>query len=118
MLQDNQYHVDTELLAQYHTEQTAARPAPTDWAEVWRVVRPLLLVWAWAIWGLIIALPSVELVKDIHSAFLHLPYPLVGIVLVGGMSLSLKWSGKQNAYASDTRYIVFLAALLSLAGWM
>jgi hypothetical protein len=53
----------------------------------------------------------VEGVSDLASATLHLPYVLIGLVLVGGVLAA------QNLRA-DGHLLWFLGVLLMLAGWM
>jgi hypothetical protein len=86
-------------------------PDKPEWAQVWKVTRALLAVWAVAVWALLILLPGVEEVSDLASATLHLPYVLIGLVLVGGVLAA------QNLRA-DGHLLWFLGVLLMLAGWM
>jgi hypothetical protein len=88
-----------------------AMPDKPEWAQVWKVTRALLAVWAVAVWALLILLPGVEGVSDLASATLHLPYVMIGLVLVGGVLAA------QNLRA-DGHLLWFLGVLLMLAGWM
>lgn len=109
MLQDNPQHVDNDmLLQQLHAEAAAD---PIEWAVVWKVTRPLLLVWAISVWFLLLVIPAISQVTDWETAFTHLPYPAIGLAFVGAMTIAFKegWTGKM---------LVFLAALLMLAGWI
>ncbi len=86
-------------------------PAKPEWAEVWKITRALLVVWAVAVWALLILLPAVEQMRNVASASLHLPYVLIGLVLVGATFAA-------HNLKADGHLLWFLGVLLMLAGWI
>lgn len=82
-----------------------------EWGQVWKVTRALLVVWAMAVWALLILLPGMEQISDMESATLHLPYMLIGLVLVGAVVAA-------HSLRADRHLLWFLGVLLMLAGWM
>lgn len=82
-----------------------------EWQEVWKVTRGLLVVWAIAVWALLILLPGMEQISNIASATLHLPYMLIGLALVGGVTAA-------HSMKADGHLLWFLGVLLMLAGWI
>lgn len=82
-----------------------------EWGRIWTVTRTLLVLWAVGIWSLLILLPGVEQVSDMATATLHLPYVLIGLVLVGAVMAS-------HNLRADGHLLWFLGVLLLLAGWM
>lgn len=82
-----------------------------EWTRVWQITRSLLVVWAVAVWALLILLPGVEQIGDLDSATLHLPYMLIGLVLVGAVVAA-------HSLRADRHLLWFLGVLLMLAGWM
>lgn len=88
-----------------------ATAAPIDWWEVWQITRALLVVWAVAIWGLLILLPGMYQITDLASAALHMPYMLIGLVLVGAVSAAYKLHATKPLFW-------FLSVLCLLAGWV
>ncbi|HRJ54469.1 MAG TPA: hypothetical protein PLE99_17035 [Candidatus Thiothrix moscowensis] len=82
-----------------------------DWTQVWKVTRAVLVVWAVAVWALLILMPGVEQISDVDSATLHLPYMLIGLVLVGAVTAA-------HSLKADGHLLWFLGVLLMLAGWM
>jgi hypothetical protein len=89
-------------------ENLQARP---EWTEVWKVTRGLLVVWAIAVWALLILLPGMEQISNMASATLHLPYMLIGLALVGGVTAA-------HSLKADGHLLWFLGVLLLLAGWI
>ncbi len=89
-------------------ESLQARP---EWTEVWKVTRGLLVVWAIAVWALLILLPGMEQMSNLASATLHLPYVLIGLALVGGVTAA-------HNLKADGHLLWFLGVLLLLAGWI
>ena len=88
-----------------------AIPEKPEWTEVWKVTRGLLVVWAIAVWALLILLPGVEQISNLASAVLHLPYMLIGLALVGAVAAA-------HSLRADGHLLWFLGVLLMLAGWM
>lgn len=86
-------------------------PDKPEWGQVWKVTRALLVVWAVAVWGVLILLPGMGQIDDVASATLHLPYMLIGLVLVGAVVAA-------HNLCADRHLLWFLAVLLMLAGWM
>lgn len=82
-----------------------------EWKEVWKVTRALLVVWAVAVWALLILLPGIDQISNMESATLHLPYVLMGLVFVGGVVAA-------HSLRADRHLLWFLGVLLMLAGWM
>lgn len=82
-----------------------------DWKQVWKVTRAVLVVWAVAVWALLILMPGVEQISDVDSATLHLPYMLIGLALVGAVAAA-------HSLRADGHLLWFLGVLLMLAGWM
>ncbi|WML89085.1 hypothetical protein [Thiothrix lacustris] len=87
------------------------RPEKLDWGQVWKITRAVLVVWAVAVWVLLILLPGIEQIKDMETATLHLPYVLMGLVLVGAV-------GAAHSLRADRHLLWFLGVLLMLAGWI
>ena len=88
-----------------------ATAVPIDWLEVWQITRALLMVWTIAIWGLLILLPRIYQITDLTSAALHMPYMLIGLVLVGAVSAAYKLHATKPLFW-------FLSVLCLLAGWV
>ena len=82
-----------------------------DWLVVWQITRALLVVWAVAVWGLLILLPGMYQITDLASAALHMPYMLIGLVLVGAVSAAYKLHATKPLFW-------FLSVLCLLAGWV
>ncbi|UJS25350.1 hypothetical protein [Thiothrix winogradskyi] len=89
----------------------SATPDKPEWGQVWQVTRALLVVWALAIWALLILLPGLEQSINIETAMLHLPYVLIGLALVGAVVAA-------HSLRADRHLLWFLSVLLMLAGWM
>lgn len=87
------------------------RPAKPDWGEVWKVTRAILVVWAAAVWILLVLLPGIGQIDSMEAATLHLPYVLMGLVLVGGVLAAY-------SLRADRHLLWFLGVLLMLAGWI
>lgn len=77
----------------------------------WPVIRAILVVWAVAVWLLLVLMPGVEQITDAATAMLHLPNMLIGLALVGAMFAAYN-------LRSDGHMLWFLGVLLLLAGWM
>lgn len=93
-------------------DATLSTPAnKPEWGQVWHVTRALLVVWALAVWALLILLPGLEKIINIETAMLHLPYVLIGLVLVGAVIAA-------HSLHADRHLLWFLSVLLMLAGWM
>ena len=88
-----------------------AIPDKPEWGQVWQVTRALLVVWALAVWALLILLPGLEQSINIETAMLHLPYVLIGLALVGAVVAA-------HSLRADRHLLWFLSVLLMLAGWM
>lgn len=82
-----------------------------EWEQVWKVTRALLVVWAVAVWALLILLPGVGQISNMASATLHLPYMLIGLALVGAVVAA-------HSLKADGHLLWFLGVLLMLAGWI
>jgi hypothetical protein len=85
--------------------------AKPEWGQVWHVTRALLVVWAVAVWALLILLPGMEQINDMETATLHLPYVLMGLVFVGAVVAA-------HSLHADRHLLWFLGVLLMLAGWI
>ncbi|PID49465.1 MAG: hypothetical protein CR991_06905 [Proteobacteria bacterium] len=102
-----------------HTVQTpvnshdgaALKRTSMDYAELWKVIRAVLAVWAVAVWLLLVMMPGMQQISDLTTALLHLPQVFIGLGLLGAMFAAY------NLH-SDTHMLWFLGALLLLAGWM
>ena len=77
----------------------------------WPVIRAILVVWAVAVWLLLVLMPGIEQITDAATAMLHLPNMLIGLALVGAMFAAYN-------LRSDGHMLWFLGVLLLLAGWM
>ena len=88
-----------------------AVPAKPEWGQVWHVTRAVLVVWAVAVWALLILLPGMEQIKDMETVTLHLPYVLMGLVFVGAVVAA-------HNLRADRHLLWFLGVLLLLAGWI
>ncbi|PIE00048.1 MAG: hypothetical protein CSA79_05485 [Thiothrix nivea] len=82
-----------------------------DFAELWKVIRSLLVIWAVGVWLLLVMMPGVQQVSDAASAMLHIPHVLIGLVLIGAIFAA-------HNLRSDGHLLWFLGVLLLLAGWM
>ena len=82
-----------------------------QYAELWKVIRGVLVVWAVAVWLLLVMMPGMQQIIDITSAMLHLPHMFIGLGLVGAIFASY-------SLRSDAHMLWFLGVLLLLAGWM
>ncbi len=87
------------------------QPSRPEWGQVWQVTRTLLVVWALAVWALLILLPGLEQIINVETAMLHLPYMLIGLTLVGAVVAA-------HSLRADRHLLWFLGVLLMLAGWM
>jgi hypothetical protein len=96
---------------QNDTMEKVLLSANPDWVGIWKVTRSLLVVWAVAVWALLILLPGVDQITNVASASLHVPYMLIGLVLVGAVIAS-------HSLKADGHLLWFLGVLLMLAGWM
>ena len=83
----------------------------TNWREVWQTTRLLLVVWAFAVWVLLILLPGMLQIRDWDSATQHLPYIFMGLGLVGAVMAA-------HSLRDDGHLLWFLGVLLLLAGWI
>ncbi|OQX00615.1 MAG: hypothetical protein BWK73_48035 [Thiothrix lacustris] len=75
------------------------------------MTRAVLVVWAVAVWALLILLPGMAQIKDMETATLHLPYVLMGLVFVGAVVAA-------HSLRADRHLLWFLGVLLLLAGWI
>lgn len=84
---------------------------PIQFDELWKVIRSVLVVWAVAVWLLLVMMPGVQQISDMASAMMHLPHVFIGLGLIGAIF---------SAYSlrSDGHMLWFLGVLLLLAGWM
>lgn len=103
-------NTQADLPLRSHNEPPDHVEAP-DWSQVWQVTRSLLVVWAVAVWALLILFPGIEQIADINTASLHLPHMLMGLVLVGAVIAA-------HSLRADRQLLWFLGVLLMLAGWM
>ena len=83
----------------------------TDWREVWQTTRLLLVVWAVAVWVLLILLPSITQIHDLLGLAHYLPYVVMGFGLVGAVLAA-------HSLRLDGHLLWFVGVLLLLAGWM
>jgi hypothetical protein len=90
---------------------TLALPAKPEWGQVWHVTRAVLVVWAVAVWALLILLPGMAQINNMETATLHLPYVLMGLVFVGAVIAA-------HRLRADRHLLWFLGVLLLLAGWI
>lgn len=79
--------------------------------EFWHVLRAVLAVWGTGVWFLLILMPSLEQMVDIDTLALHLPYTLMGLVLLAAMFAAYNLK-------ADKTMLWFLGVLLLLAGWV
>jgi hypothetical protein len=82
-----------------------------EYAELWKVIRSILVVWAVGVWLLLVMMPGVQQISDAASAMLHIPHVLIGLVLIGAIFAAYN-------LRSDGHMLWFLGVLLLLAGWM
>ena len=82
-----------------------------QYAELWKVIRGVLVVWAVAVWLLLVMMPGVDQIVDMATAMLHLPHMFIGLGLIGAIFASY-------SLRSDAHMLWFLGVLLLLAGWM
>ena len=109
-------NINTEI------KPVAAVPAPAsaekpvqeqgiEYAELWKVIRSLLVVWAVAVWLLLVMMPGVQQISDAATAILHVPHIFIGLGLIGAIFASYD-------LRADIHLLWFLVVLLLLAGWM
>lgn len=79
--------------------------------DFWRVMRSVLVLWAVAVWVLLILFPGIEQMQDMDSLALNLPYILISLVLLGAMFAAYNLK-------ADKAMLWFLTVLLLLAGWV
>ena len=79
--------------------------------EVWPVIRGILVVWALAVWLLLVFMPGMDQISDAASAMLHMPNMFIGLGLVAAIFAAYN-------LRSDGHMLWFLGVLLLLAGWM
>ena len=82
-----------------------------QYAELWKVIRGVLLVWAVAVWLLLVMMPGMQQISDAATAMVHLPHVFIGLGLIGAIFASY-------SLRSDIHMMWFLGVLLLLAGWM
>lgn len=82
-----------------------------QYAELWKVLRGVLVVWAVAVWLLLVMMPGMDQIKDMATAMLHVPHMFIGLGLIGAIFASY-------SLRSDIHMLWFLGVLLLLAGWM
>ncbi|MGB0845821.1 MAG: hypothetical protein ACPGSM_03805 [Thiolinea sp.] len=82
-----------------------------QYAELWKVIRGVLVVWAVAVWLLLVMMPGVQQISNAATAMLHLPHMFMGLGLIGAIFASY-------SLRSDIHLLWFLGVLLLLAGWM
>lgn len=103
-------------------KQVTAVPSPVNmdepvqeqgiqYAELWKVIRSVLVVWAVAVWLLLVMMPGVQQISDATTAMLHVPHMFIGLGLIGAIFASY-------SLRSDAHLLWFLGVLLLLAGWM
>lgn len=92
-------------------QSTFAWVRDTDWHEVWQSTRLLLVVWAVAVWVLLILLPNIMQMHDLHGVTHYLPYVVMGLGLVGAVLAA-------HSLRLDGHLLWFVGVLLLLAGWM
>ncbi len=93
------------------SQEPLIQEAGIEYAELWRVIRGVLVVWAVAVWLLLVMMPGMQQIIDIGSAMLHLPHMFIGLGLVGAIFASY-------SLRSDAHLLWFLGVLLLIAGWM
>ncbi|WP_020393623.1 hypothetical protein [Thiolinea disciformis] len=88
---------------------------PLHWFQqfqvAWPILRSILVVWASAVWILLVMLPGMEQISGLSSAMLHLPSVFIGLGLLVSLFVAYKLE-------LDGHFLWFLGALLLLAGWM
>lgn len=90
---------------------TAQDKQAIQYAELWKVIRGVLVVWAVAVWLLLVMMPGVGAIVDMATAMLHLPHMFIGFGLLGAIFAAY-------SLRSDAHLLWFLGVLLLLAGWM
>ncbi|MEZ5447915.1 MAG: hypothetical protein R3E89_02445 [Thiolinea sp.] len=85
-------------------------PDNLQYAELWRIIRSLLVIWAVAVWLLLVMMPGVQQIQDMTSAMLHLPNIFIGLGLIGAIFAAYN-------LRSDGHMLWFLGVLVMLAGW-
>ena len=93
------------------SESFDADSSKVDWKEIWKSVRPILVVWSITVWLLLILIPGVERINNLHDAMTHLPHVFIGLGLIGAIFASYNLK-------SDGHLLWFLGVLLLLAGWI
>ncbi len=85
--------------------------ATVEYREVWKILRAVLVVWALAVWLLLVMMPGMEQISNMATAMLHLPNMFIGLGLVCAIFAAYN-------LRSDGHLLWFLGVLLLLAGWM
>ncbi len=93
------------------SEEAAIQEQGIQYAELWKVIRAVLVVWAVAVWLLLVMMPGIGEIVDMATAMLHLPHMFIGLGLIGAIFASY-------SLRSDAHMLWFLGVLLLLAGWM
>ncbi|MEZ5476675.1 MAG: hypothetical protein R3E95_04030 [Thiolinea sp.] len=70
----------------------------------------LLVIWAVAVWLLLVMMPGIQQIQDMTSAMLHLPNIFIGLGLIGAIFAAYN-------LRSDGHMLWFLGVLVMLAGW-
>jgi len=82
-----------------------------DYRELWKVLRVVIVAWAFGVWLLLVLMPGLKQISSLASAMLHLPYIFIGLGIYGALFAAYN-------LRSDGHMLWFLGALLLLAGWM
>jgi len=82
-----------------------------DYRELWKVLRVVLVAWAFGVWLLLVLMPGLEQISSLTSAMLHLPHIFIRLGIYGALFAAYN-------LRSDGHMLWFLGALLLLAGWM
>ena len=101
----------TAMPSPVSAEEPAIQEQGIQYAELWKVIRGVLVVWAVAVWLLLVMMPGMQQIIDITTAMLHLPHMFIGLGLIGAIFASY-------SLRSDIHMLWFLGVLLLLAGWM
>ena len=110
MTKNSQLTTPTQLSSSVNLENRETL-ADVQFHEVWSVLRGVLVVWAFAVWILLIMMPGVEQIYDAATAMLHLPNVFMGLGIMGAIFASYN-------LRSDGHMLWFLGVLLLIAGWM
>ncbi|PID64292.1 MAG: hypothetical protein CR963_00985, partial [Gammaproteobacteria bacterium] len=56
-----------------------------DYGQFWKIIRPILVIWATAVWLLLVAVPGIQQTHNLHTALVNVLYIVIGAALLGAI---------------------------------